>query len=105
MHIWGSRPVVHVQVTFALAGGAFSQMVADRCPQLLPLVRVQSLPPDKNINKAARDFNRRHRRRSCAQTRTQEADHVFVLTRSVTQMQKLLKFKGTVGINVITLQS
>lgn len=93
MHIWSSHTVIRVRVTFALAGGGFSQMVADRCPQLLPLVRVQSLPPDKNINKAALDFNHRHPRQSCTQTRTQEADQVFVLTRSVRQMQKLLKFK------------
>lgn len=90
---FGAHTVFCARVTFALAGGGFSQMVADRCPQLLPLVRVQSLPPDKNINKAVLDFNRQHPRQSYTQMRTQEADQVFVLTRSVTQMQNCWNLK------------
>lgn len=89
MHIWRSHTVTRVRVPFASAGGGFSQMVADRCPQLLPLVRVQPLPPDKNINKAALlSFNRRHRRQRYPQMQTQEAERVFLLTKTVTQMQK-----------------
>lgn len=45
--------VIQAQVTFAwvhTAALGLSQMADDRCPQLLlPLVDVQSLPPDKKI--------------------------------------------------------
>lgn len=57
MRCWTSCTVIRVRVTFGLAGG-HSQMVADRCPQLLPLVP----PPDKNKNKAVLHFDRCHRR-------------------------------------------